>query len=92
VTNAKAIREFIHALFQSGYSRLLEQQIIELKQDRDYFKGRAERLELILTSRFSPVVPSYNSPSIPVQQRPSMAQLQKELDEREAQSEKTKEN
>jgi hypothetical protein len=90
---ARDIREFIHALFQSGYSRLLEQQIIELKQDRDYFKGRAERLELILTSRFSPVVTNtYTSNAQAVPQRPSMAQLQRELDEREAQSEKTKEN
>ena len=90
--NARAIRQFIHELFQSQYSRLLEQQLIEARTERDYFKGRMERIEQMRYS--APVIqPIPTIPSGPVVGRKTMAQLQQEQTEKDladAQAQKAK--
>lgn len=45
---AQSIRDFLRTLFTGRYVRSLEEHIAELKQERDYFRGRSERLELML--------------------------------------------
>ena len=91
--NAKAIRAFIHELFQTQYSRLLEKQLEEVKLERDYFKGRAERLDMLLLSRPQPI--RYALPTddkIHVGGRKTLAQLQKDLTEQEQREQSKKEN
>jgi hypothetical protein len=77
---ATAIRQFLHSLFQSQYSHSLELQIQDLKQEREYFKGRAERLEMMILNRFQPQPIRIVQPEgIPTGGRKTMAQLQQEL-------------
>lgn len=47
--NAKDIRDAIETLFSSRLVVQLRHDLEEARAQRDYFKGRAERLELLLT-------------------------------------------
>lgn len=72
---AQRIRSFLHELFASRYSGELEREIEDLKRERDYFRGRAERLELRLMPSQSPaVIPSNFRPV----GRKTFAQVQEE--------------
>lgn len=42
------IRGWIRGLIGSRYAMHLEAELSEMRTERDYFKGRAERLELML--------------------------------------------
>lgn len=42
------VREWIRGLIGSRYAMHLEAELAEMRSERDYFKGRAERLELML--------------------------------------------
>ena len=46
---ARRIREFLETLFTSKLVVQLHADLDEARKQRDYFKGRAERLELLLT-------------------------------------------
>jgi hypothetical protein len=81
---AQLIRDFFHTLFHST-------RIEELKAERDYFRGRMERIELILMQRLQPprmVVPELH----PQPHRKTLAELQAELTAKESQEAKQKEN
>ena len=45
---AQRIREFLETLFTSRLVVELRAELAEARKDRDYFRGRAERLELIM--------------------------------------------
>ena len=46
---AKRIRDFFETLFPNKLVLELRAELNEIRHERDYFKGRAERLELLLT-------------------------------------------
>jgi hypothetical protein len=94
MVTAQSVREFLRTLFRSTATRLREEQIADLKDQRDYFKGRAERLELILMAPGRMIVPASIPEPHPAYRpsRPSLAQLQKELTESEEAAAKPKEN
>ena len=46
---AKRIRDFFEVLFPNKLVLQLRADLNEIRHERDYFKGRAERLELLLT-------------------------------------------
>ena len=48
---AQLIRDFIRTLIGSRYIAQLETDLIQMRQEREYFKGRAERLEMLFLSR-----------------------------------------
>jgi hypothetical protein len=84
--NAQSIRDFFRQLFGSRYIAQLELDLIAMRQEREYFKGRAERLEMMLMQRVAPRIQageSITSEHIPQNTRKTLAQLQKELTERE---------
>jgi len=84
------LRDFLRILFRSTATRLREERIADLEQQRDYFKGRAERLELMMMRPGLLSTPSRPEPDAQTfrPSRPSLAQLQQELTERETQQEK----
>jgi hypothetical protein len=93
-----SFREFLRTLFRSTATRLREERIADLEQQRDYFKGRAERLELILmqSGRMNvpepfpkDFIPAYNAQR---SSRLSLAELQRQLTESEEAAAKPKEN
>ena len=49
------IRAWLRGLFATRYSMQLEADLAEMKRERDYFKGRAERLELMLMPNRNPI-------------------------------------
>jgi hypothetical protein len=49
------IRDWLRSLFATRYSMQLEADLAEARRERDYFKGRAERLELMLLPGRNPV-------------------------------------
>ena len=85
------IRAWIRGLFASRYSMQLEADLAEAKRERDYFKGRAERLELMLMPNRNPIVAADKPVLHPA--RRTWAQVQEDHARQmaEAQSEK-KEN
>ena len=52
---AQLIREFLRSLFGSRFIFELQQEILELRKEREYFRGRAERLELMLLPNRNPL-------------------------------------
>lgn len=46
---AKRVRDFFETLFPNKLVLELRAELNETRHERDYFKGRAERLELLLT-------------------------------------------
>ena len=48
-TLARRIRDFFETLFPDKLVLQLRDELNETRHERDYFKGRAERLELLLT-------------------------------------------
>jgi hypothetical protein len=85
---AQLIREFIRTLIGSRYIAQLETDLIQMRAEREYFKGRAERLEMMILSRpRTPEMargfhePAQYPPS--ESQRKTLAQLQKELTDSE---------
>lgn len=102
--NAQTVRQFLATLFTGRYVRSLEQHIEELKQERDYFRGRAERFEMRLLPERKPIAPTL--PAVPAnlsddewvrQQRLAgkrFAQIEQEWAEREfaSDTEQKKEN
>ena len=80
---AQTIREFLHTLFTRRLVLNLEEQIIEARKERDYFKGKAERLGMLLEGKLSvagrvPEMPRQPLPLVP--KRKTLAQLQAEMD------------
>lgn len=73
-------RDAVQSLLTSRYTRSLESRIAELKDERDYFKGRMERIEQM---RYAPVVAPAQVSVGPVVGRKTMAQLQQELADKE---------
>ena len=51
---AKRVRDFFETLFPNKLVLQLRADLDETRHERDYFKGRAERLELLLVSRRAP--------------------------------------
>lgn len=83
---AVRVREFLRALFGSRYIAQLETDLIAMRQEREYFKGRAERLEMILLGRPMRAVPMLEErprDMAPEKRRRTLDELQKELTERE---------
>jgi hypothetical protein len=81
--SAQAVRDFFRQLFGSRYIAQLELDLIAMRQEREYFKGRAERLEMMLMERRYPQPAPLAHPTVPLEGRKTLAQLQKELTERE---------
>ena len=84
---AQSVRDFLHTLFTRRLVLNLEEQIIEARRERDYFKGKSERLELVLESKLSvlnraPSLPQSPLPMIP--RRKTLSQLQAEMDAEDA--------
>ena len=52
---AIAIREFCRVLFGSRYVAQLQDDIEEARKERDWFKGKADRLELMLLPNRNPL-------------------------------------
>jgi len=82
------VREFFRTLFGSRYICRLEQNIEELKNERDYFRGKCEKLELKILTPPPPII----RPPLKMEPvRKSLAQLQEELRLQEILQEKQKE-
>ncbi len=81
---AQWIRDFFHILFHS-------KRIAELQADKEYFKGRMERVELILMQRWQPVKMAVPQNLASQSHRKSLAELQAELTAKETQESKSKE-
>jgi hypothetical protein len=86
--NAQSIREFIDTLFISRLTLQLREDLAELRADRDYFKGRAERLELMLLEAQRPVRFNTAPPGTPLVGRKSWSQIQAEAYQKIAEEEK----
>ncbi len=90
---AQLIRDFIRTLIGSRYIAQLETDLLQMRQEREYFKGRAERLEMMILSRpRAPERQEYPSHALPETRRKTMAELQKELTEREQAEEAKRSN
>ena len=88
------IRDWLRGLLGSRYAMHLEAELDEMRSERDYFKGRAERLELmLLPKRQEQSAASVSAASVGPK---SWLQVQQEWDEQQqaeqAAESKAKEN
>jgi hypothetical protein len=60
---AQSIRDFFHILFGSRRIEDLKEQLAKTEQERDYFRGKADRLEVLLTAPRT-VAPTERRPPI----------------------------
>lgn len=72
------LRQFLHGLFGSRYVMQLEQDVAEVKRERDYFKGRAERLELMLLPNHNPIARQAVQTKLQAPMRKTWAQIEAE--------------
>ena len=89
---AQTIREFFSVLFGSRRVELLERELIEARKERDYFKGRCDRLELMLLTPRTPanILPR-NQANPQAVGRKTWAQVQREDFERQMKEAKDQE-
>ena len=82
------IREIIDTLFISRLTLQLREDLAELRDDRDYFKGRCERLELMLLEAQRPM-PRVQTPiGVAPMGRKTWSQIQAEAYQKIAEEEK----
>ena len=91
---AQLIRDFIRTLIGSRYIAQLETDLIQMRQEREYFKGRAERLEMLFLSRPRQVEHYSRAEAAELRgnRRRTLQELQQELTESELKAEEAKRN
>lgn len=81
---AQQIRDFFSTLFGSRRVELLREELTEARKERDYFRARAERFELMLLTPREPknIMPRNPNDKQPVGRKP-WAQVMREDYERQ---------
>lgn len=85
---AQNLRLFLKELIGSRYITLLEKELAEMRAEREYFRLKADRLEMMLLSRIYPApmtapYPASGWKDIPAR-RKTLSELQAEMNAAEA--------